>query len=191
MRGRGRGGRGGRSRDDFGVPRPGPITEEAAAYPPNPRLSKAPTGLEADQHCLVALNRILTNYWKFQSPFQVQPTREVQAVQTYSGGLRLAAAMNPTTQMERIIAVAGAQYFPTELQREHYVPPKMRRARKLRPRVLAPTEGEGGEGAGDEEDEEAGAEEEEEFGGEDYVHNHYADEDREELDEGGGDEEAF
>lgn len=85
----------------------GPITEEQPPYPPNPKLQPVNTQLDVDQQCLVALNRILINYWKFQSPFQVQEKPEKPPVQSFSDSQRQSAAADPTTQQDLIVKCSG------------------------------------------------------------------------------------
>lgn len=85
----------------------GPITEEQPAYVPNPKLHPIDTQLHLDQQCLVALNRIFVNYWKFQSPFQVQEKPEQQSVQRFCDLHRHSATADPQVQRDLIVKYAG------------------------------------------------------------------------------------
>eukprot|EP00922_Rhytidocystis_sp_ex-Travisia-forbesii_P054114 GHVS01080278.1.p1 GENE.GHVS01080278.1~~GHVS01080278.1.p1 ORF type:complete len:199 (+),score=49.36 GHVS01080278.1:366-962(+) len=179
----GRGGWGGRGSpyDREGIELKGPVTSEPLTYPPNKRLPLAPT-LGNLEKKLVILNRTLTNYFNNSECFMA-PRASLTGTQLFSD---VPNTTNIAAQKKRIVAHVDAQFFPPELMQDHLITPEKRQQmltsdkKKLSLKEMEKREREGGKEAGqqnEEAEDELKPEEEEDFGGDDYAHDHYADED--------------
>lgn len=108
--------------------------------------------------------------------------QKIKSYKGHSGDMK-----DPVTQMEHVISYTGPAYFPLELRQETF------QAEKTRPRLRS-VKKKAQEGDRSDEDSAGSGNEGEEdvdFGGEDYAHNYYQDEERDDDFDEGGDDDVF